>query len=89
MAEKKMGFEALLEEIEKKIGGWPGTQVGRAILATEDLAKYGLRKKPGSGDQSHWSVWALGVGQQGQQLNWFYDYRLLDVAKKAHKSLPG
>ncbi len=79
----KMGFEAVVSEIEKSYTT-PGTSFFRVMLRAEDLKNYGLRKKKGTDDPSY-LVWAIGFGEAGTQLSYFYDYKLLDAAKKAYE----
>lgn len=79
----KMGFEALLDELEKD-QTWPGTTIQRYVVAAEDLKKYSLQRKKGV-DATHYSIWALGIGVTGGQFVYFYGHRLLDAAKKAYE----
>jgi hypothetical protein len=84
----KMGFEVLLGELEKKYA-WPATELRRYAVAAEELKKYGLQRKRGAAEQSHYSIWGLGIGEMGGTLNYFYGHRPLDAAKKAYESMIG
>lgn len=79
----KMSFEALITELEKGTT-WPGTTMARYVIQSDDLKKYGMQKKRGE-TGSHCAIWALGIGEIGQQLTYFYGHRPLDAAKKAYE----
>jgi hypothetical protein len=79
----KMGFESVIEEVEKGYT-WPGTTMQRYAVPAEDLKKYNLQRKKGS-DATHYSLWCLGVGESGGQLTYFWGHRLLDAAKAAYE----